>query len=166
MPRVIHTPYSFNYGMIPQTWENSDTVNPQTRLYGDNDPLDICELGRTIQSGYVCRVRVLGSFCVDDQGEMDWKILAMNNEEADRRGIKGLKEYREYLPGFIEEMMEWFRVYKTYDGKRANTILFDSEIFGLEETMNVIRASHREYKSLISTGKWRQKKYWYHALNN
>ena len=160
-PRVVYTPYAFNYGMIPQTWENSDIIDPETKLYGDNDPLDICELGKkTMQVGNVCRVRILGSFCVSDQGEMDWKILAINSEEAESRRIQNLKAYQELLPGFIEEMMEWFRVYKTYEGKRENTIMFGGKIFELDHTLKLIQSSHKEYKKLMSSNKWKHKDYW------
>ena len=30
-----------NYGMIPQTWEDSTILDPKTDCYGDNDPLDV-----------------------------------------------------------------------------------------------------------------------------
>ena len=35
----------FNYGMIPKTWENSKIKDKETGCFGDNDPLDIVELG-------------------------------------------------------------------------------------------------------------------------
>ena len=31
----------FNYGMLPQTWENSTVKDMVTQCLGDNDPLDI-----------------------------------------------------------------------------------------------------------------------------
>ena len=34
----------FNYGMIPQTWENNKIKDKDTGCYGDNDPIDIIEL--------------------------------------------------------------------------------------------------------------------------
>ena len=34
----------FNYGMIPQTWENSKHQDRETGAFGDNDPLDLVEM--------------------------------------------------------------------------------------------------------------------------
>jgi hypothetical protein len=43
----------FNYGCFPQTWEDPTHVHPDAEgCRGDNDPLDVCEIGqRIIQSG-------------------------------------------------------------------------------------------------------------------
>ena len=34
----------FNYGCMPQTWENSAHKDRETQAYGDNDPLDVVEI--------------------------------------------------------------------------------------------------------------------------
>ena len=34
----------FNYGFIPQTWENNRHLDAETGCYGDNDPLDVVEM--------------------------------------------------------------------------------------------------------------------------
>ena len=42
---------------------------------GDNDPLDVCEIGlRQIPTGAVRQVKVLGVLCLIDDGEADWKV--------------------------------------------------------------------------------------------
>lgn len=42
---------------------------------GDNDPLDVCEIGlRQISTGEVRQVKVLGILCLIDDGEADWKV--------------------------------------------------------------------------------------------
>ena len=47
----------FNYGLIPQTWEDPD--NPVDGHGGDNDPLDIIELGSTpLPVGAVFKAKV------------------------------------------------------------------------------------------------------------
>lgn len=35
---------NFNYGMVPQTWENPNHTDKGTGCAGDNDPLDIVDL--------------------------------------------------------------------------------------------------------------------------
>ena len=37
----------FNYGCLPQTWEDPTVVHPDTQCLGDNDPLDVVELSPT-----------------------------------------------------------------------------------------------------------------------
>lgn len=38
--------------------------------------------------------------------------------------------------------MEWFKVYKTFDGKPANTIGFDNKIYSKEESLKIIHETH------------------------
>jgi len=39
----------FNYGCFPQTWEDPTYVHPDAEgCRGDNDPLDVCEIGARI----------------------------------------------------------------------------------------------------------------------
>ena len=35
----------FNYGALPQTWEDNKIVHSTTNAIGDNDPIDIIEIG-------------------------------------------------------------------------------------------------------------------------
>ena len=55
---------------------------------GDKDPLDLVELGnRRFKCGHITPVKVLASICLIDQGEVDWKIFAINMEEANQYNI-------------------------------------------------------------------------------
>ena len=48
----------FNYGAFPQTWEDPSHVSDDTGCIGDNDPLDVVEIGTTQSTpGSVYRVR-------------------------------------------------------------------------------------------------------------
>lgn len=38
----------FNYGCLPRTWEDPDEVHPDAMAKGDNDPVDVCEIGLRI----------------------------------------------------------------------------------------------------------------------
>lgn len=44
--------------------------------------------------------------------------------------------------------MDWFKIYKTYDGKPANTIGFGEKIFSKEETIDLIFDTHVEFIKL------------------
>lgn len=65
----------WNYGALPQTWEDPKIVHPDTGCGGDNDPIDIVELGsRCWATGSIVRVKVLGVLGLIDAGETDWKV--------------------------------------------------------------------------------------------
>lgn len=56
-----HHGYIWNYGGLPQTWEDPNIVDKETGCIGDNDPLDVCEIGSAIiERGAVAQVKVLG----------------------------------------------------------------------------------------------------------
>jgi inorganic pyrophosphatase len=49
-----HGDMMFNYGCLPQTWEDPDHVTEDTGCKGDNDPIDAVEVGiRQIKTGGV-----------------------------------------------------------------------------------------------------------------
>lgn len=69
--------------MIPQTWENDKYLDKETKCYGDNDPIDIVEISnKKFACGSITPIKVLGAVCLLDQGELDWKIICINSEEA------------------------------------------------------------------------------------
>jgi inorganic pyrophosphatase len=60
---------SWNYGVLPQTWEDIDHVDPNTGAKGDNDPLDVCEIGcRIPRRGEVIQIKILGAVALIDEG--------------------------------------------------------------------------------------------------
>lgn len=61
--------YIWNYGALPQTWEDPGHVDPNTGAKGDNDPLDVCEIGyRVAKRGEVRQVKILGTVALIDEG--------------------------------------------------------------------------------------------------
>ena len=56
--------------------------------------------------------------------------------------------------------MNWFKVYKTYEGKKPNSILFDSKILDLQDTIAMIKEAHEAYRGLISGNKKRKEPFW------
>lgn len=48
-------------------------------MFGDDDPLDVLELGSSIgQLGEIKTVKILGALAMIDEGELDWKIITIN----------------------------------------------------------------------------------------
>lgn len=53
-------------------------TDAHTNCKGDGDPVDVCEIGSKVhQRGAIVRVKILGTLAMIDEGETDWKILAI-----------------------------------------------------------------------------------------
>jgi len=84
----------------------------------------------------------LGVAGLIDQGELDCKILAIEVNEAEERRIRNLADYNRVNPGAVEEILEWFRDYKTWEGKRRNKYAWNGEVMGQERAREIISESH------------------------
>lgn len=64
-----HHGYIWNYGALPQTWEDPGHTDSDTGCKGDNDPLDVCEIGyRVAKRGEIRKVKILGTLALIDEG--------------------------------------------------------------------------------------------------
>uniref|UniRef100_A0A8C3N2K9 inorganic diphosphatase n=1 Tax=Geospiza parvula TaxID=87175 RepID=A0A8C3N2K9_GEOPR len=85
-----HKGYIWNYGALPQTWEDPNHTDNLTGCCGDNDPIDVCEIGSKVRSsGEIVQVKVLGVLGLVDEGETDWKIIAISADDPEAQKIHG-----------------------------------------------------------------------------
>ncbi|RYH15176.1 hypothetical protein EON65_32205 [archaeon] len=50
----------WNYGCLPQTWEDPSVVNKDVNCKGDNDPVDVVEIGsEALATGAVTKVSMI-----------------------------------------------------------------------------------------------------------
>ena len=83
-PRFVHNVfpyhgYLWNYGALPQTWEDPNHVDEDTKTAGDNDPLDVCDIGTTLhKTGSIIPVKIVGVLGLIDEGETDWKLIGID----------------------------------------------------------------------------------------
>ncbi|XP_061420807.1 inorganic pyrophosphatase [Lethenteron reissneri] len=83
-----HHGYIWNYGALPQTWEDPSHKDADTGCCGDNDPIDVCEIGsRVCARGEVVQVKVLGCLALIDEGETDWKLIAIDVNDPDAASL-------------------------------------------------------------------------------
>lgn len=47
--RDYHGPIFWNYGCIPQTWEDPNEEHPELKVFGDDDPIDVVEIGSKVR---------------------------------------------------------------------------------------------------------------------
>jgi nucleosome-remodeling factor subunit len=146
-----HHGYIWNYGAIPQTWEDPNHTDPSTNCKGDNDPIDVCEIGSTIHlRGSVLRVKVLGVFAMIDEGETDWKVIAIDVNDPLAENLNDIHDVDKVMPGFLKATVEWFKIYKMPDGKPANEFAFNGEAKNKEFAENIIASTHESWKKLMS----------------
>jgi len=146
-----HHGYIWNYGAIPQTWEDPNHTDPDTKCKGDNDPIDVCEIGHKVHKrGAVVRVKVLGTFAMIDEGETDWKILAIDVTDPLAENLNDIHDVEKLMPGFLAATVEWFKIYKMPDGKPANEFAFDAKPKDREFAEKVISGCHESWKKLVA----------------
>lgn len=142
----------FNYGAMPRTWEDPEhllDVGLGDKVGGDNDPLDVCEIGlRKGKIGEVKSVKVLGILCMIDDGEADWKVICI--DEADRWApeINNISDVEFHLPGVLDDIRNWWRVYKVAEGKRENKFGFDEKFLDRKFALDVIEETHEAWVKL------------------
>ena len=123
-----HHGYIWNYGALPQTWEDPSHTDADTGAHGDNDPVDLCDLSSIVSpTGTVKQVKVLGVMAMIDEGETDWKVLAIDVNDPLANELNDIEDVDRKLPGYIKATEEWFRIYKIPDGKPANKFAFNGE---------------------------------------
>jgi 3'-phosphoadenosine 5'-phosphosulfate synthase len=140
------TPF-FNYGLLPQTWEDPNLKSAQG-YGGDNDPLDVIELGsQPLPMGSIQPCRVLGSFELIDEGETDHKILCISLSDPDASSIFTLADLERKKPQHLNNLRDWLKRYKTSDGKGENKLASEVPRTALE-AKEVIMETHDRWKAL------------------
>jgi inorganic pyrophosphatase len=142
--------YLWNYGAFPQTWESPAVLDHDTGLKGDNDPIDVIEIGSAVAKvGEVKQVKVLGAMAMLDEGETDWKIIAIDVNDPLAAQLNDSSDLERVCPGLVEATHRWFEVYKIPDGKPANSFAFNGEVKDKTFAMNVINSVNQMWKELI-----------------
>jgi len=147
--RDYHGPIFWNYGCLPQTWENPNEEHPVLKCFGDDDPLDVVEIGSAALSmGSVTPVKALGVLAMIDDGELDWKIVAISAEDPMAAELNDIGDVESKMPGTLSGIREWFRWYKTPDDKPLNSFGFDEEFLSSEKAMEVVAETNQAWKDL------------------
>ncbi|POW18738.1 hypothetical protein PSHT_05527 [Puccinia striiformis] len=170
-----HHGYIWNYGAFPQTWEDPAHTHPETKAKGDNDPLDVCEIGEAVgYVGQVKQVKVLGVMALLDEGETDWKVIVVDVNDPLAPKLNDIEDVERHLPGLIRSVNftkvhssqthnlnitatcratnEWFRIYKIPDGKPENQFAFSGEAKHKNFATDIILECHEAWKRLMKDG--------------
>lgn len=153
--RYLDCPYYWNYGAIPQTWEEpvehskEDPLLGGLTLVGDNDPVDAVDVSQTtLECGAVAKVKVVGGLGLVDEGEIDWKIFVVREDDPHFDKINDLDDIDVYYPGTTTGVREFCRWYKTPKGKPLNKFLPEKNFISRAEAVDVLEATHQAYLKL------------------
>ncbi|KAG4072957.1 hypothetical protein HA402_006637 [Bradysia odoriphaga] len=146
-----HHGYIWNYGAFPQTWENPDHLDAATACKGDNDPIDVLEIGyRVAARGEVVQVKILGIIALIDEGETDWKVITINVNDPLAAQMNDIGDVEKHFPGLLKATIEWFKIYKIPDGKPENQFAFNGEAKNAAFAVNIVNETHGFWNGLIS----------------
>jgi len=160
--RLYHGPIFWNYGCLPQTWEDPNVKGDAEvgGAFGDDDPVDVVEIGASsLAMGSFTPVKVLGCLSMIDDGELDWKVIALNAADEHAASINDVGDIEKFYPGTVSGIREWFRWYKTPDDKPVNGFGHGERALDAAATKAVIKETNGHYKALIE-GKTEAGKLW------
>jgi len=142
----------FNYGCFPQTWEDPKVISDETGCPGDNDPIDVIELGtRQRPTGSITRVKIVGVIAMIDADETDWKILTMALDDDKAIHIQDLNDLDAHMPGVTSALTHWLRLYKTAEGKTENKFGFQGKPQGAAVATRIVEETHEAWRQLVAT---------------
>lgn len=145
-----YTGYPWNYGALPQTWEDPHAKDSATGFNGDNDPIDAIEVGGAVaKPGTIKQVKILGCLALLDEGETDWKIFVVDVNDPMAEQLNDMNDVETHCPGLIDATREWFRSYKIPDGKPANEFAFDGQVKGRDFAIHIVEETAAAWKRLI-----------------
>lgn len=148
--RDYHGPIFWNYGCLPQTWEDPGEEHSELKVFGDNDPIDVVEIGsKALNMGSVTEVKLLGILAMIDDGELDWKLLAVAVDDPLAQQYNDIAD----VPDSVKDgVREWFRWYKTPDNKPLNGFGYNEQYLDKEHAAKVVEETHEAWKKLKSGG--------------
>lgn len=123
LDRILYTSthYPWNYGFIPKTFAD------------DKDPLDVLVLcTEPIVPLATVRCYPIGVICMTDQGDMDYKIIAIPFEDPTWNVFHDVSELP---PHIMHEITHFFNVYKTLEHKDTNIL----EIMNRERAVQIVK---------------------------
>lgn len=108
LDRVLYSPfhYPLDYGYIPET------------LCEDGDALDVFVIGGDpLPVGCVVRARVIGMMDMNDSGEEDNKLIAVQEDNPRFKEIKDLEDIQQFMPHLLKEIAHLMETYKQLQNK-------------------------------------------------
>ncbi|XP_059289845.1 soluble inorganic pyrophosphatase 6, chloroplastic-like, partial [Lycium ferocissimum] len=151
--KLRYYPYNilWNYGLLPQTWEDPSLANAEVEgAFGDNDPVDVVEIGESrAKIGQVLKVKPLAALAMIDEGELDWKLVAISLDDPRASLVNNIDDVEKHFPGTLTAIRDWFRDYKIPDGKPANKFGLGNKPVNKDYALKVITENNESWEKLV-----------------
>jgi inorganic pyrophosphatase len=85
-----------------------------------------------------------------DDGETDWKVICINVNDPLAPQLNDIADVERLMPGYISVMREWLRNYKLIDGKPPNTFGLEERAMDRAYAMELVRETHQRDCMLMS----------------
>lgn len=111
---------------LTQNWVRlySDPPVTQACEQGDNDPVDVVEIGsEQLKTGGVYKVKVLGAYAMIDEGELDWKIIAIRADDPMADYLNDIDDIERYMPSSTLMHVKFIFVYADGNDKLLSSKL-------------------------------------------
>jgi inorganic pyrophosphatase len=138
LDRVLFGPtfYPVNYCDVPQTWND-----------GDNDPLDaVLYSSGSVMPGTLAKGRVVGVMEMWDNGEVDHKIICVNEKDPRYKHVATIKDLSPYELTDLKNFMEMYKIPQTGAGS-----VKVGEFHGPEKAYELITEAMEVYKKKFGT---------------
>ncbi|ORX70826.1 inorganic pyrophosphatase [Linderina pennispora] len=146
--------YIWNYGALPQTFEDPNHVDQDTGCVGDGDPVDVVEIGQNVcAQGSVQSVKVLGVLALIDGGETDWKVLAIRADDPLAPQMHSIEDVRRLMPGLVEATPTnpWAFGGQPKDAKYAERVIAETHN-AWRRLMDSPKPPHRKNRHFVRNG--------------
>jgi inorganic pyrophosphatase len=138
----------FNYGAMPQTWEDPAHITEPLGTIGDNDPIDVVEIGiKQWPMGAIVQVKVLGVLALIDEGETDWKVICISMQDPLAAVLNDVADVEAHIPGCITAIHDWLRDYKA---PTINEYGFDGQCLNRAFAEAAVEETHEFWKQLVA----------------
>lgn len=135
LDRVLYSPfhYPLDYGFIPETRSEDGDHADALVLGGDPAPV-----------GCYVSVRPVAILHMIDSGDLDAKILAVQEKNPRFDTIKDLKDIEAYNPHLLKEISHFFATYKELQGKKVEVKGWGNAAEAKAEIMKSVEAYKKE----------------------
>lgn len=99
--------------------------------------------------GQIKQVKILGTLALLDEGETDWKMVAIDLDDPKAASVNSISDVESHFPGLLTATVDWFRNYKRPDGKPQNEFAFDGKPQDADYALRVIDQTHSHWKALV-----------------
>ena len=83
-----------------------------------------------------------------DEGELDWKVIAIRTADPMAAELNDISDVEEKSPGTISGIREWFRWYKTPDGKPLNAFGYGEKALDKKKALEVVEEGFQAWEKL------------------